>query len=63
MAMCEDFPCCGHELNSCPTEDGPVCVGCQAQLSPDARYSLCEWCLRRPDEDDWDGGYGDDDVE
>lgn len=50
MAMCEDYPCCGHELNTCPTEDGPVCVGCYAQLPEYSRYSLCEWCLRRDEE-------------
>lgn len=47
MAMCEDYPCCGHDFDRCPTEDGPVCVSCGAQLEHGARSSLCGGCQRQ----------------
>jgi len=61
MARCEDFPCCGHELGCCPDydDDGTQlnmrCV-CGAEVSIDARYSLCSSCLSRTDlyDDDYD---------
>lgn len=62
MAMCEDFPCCGHDHGTCPTEDGPVCVGCQAQLPPHAQSSLCDWCRARL-LNEQEGGYWDDEFE
>lgn len=51
MAMCEDFPCCGHEQGCCPDFDesgrqlNMKCV-CGATLPVDNRSSLCESCLR-----------------
>lgn len=59
---CEDFPCCGHELGCCPDYDesgrqlNMVCV-CGAKLPVNARYSICDGCMRIPeDHSDW---YGD----
>lgn len=55
MAMCEDFPCCGHEQGCCPrfSESGEqldmVCT-CGARLPVHNRYSICDRCLRM-DED------------
>ena len=64
MGSCEDFPCCGHELGCCPrTNDGVyhmVCT-CGATLPADARFSICDGCMRRAARedgdawDDWDG--------
>ena len=54
---CEDFPCCGHEHGCCPdfNEAGEqlnmVCV-CGAKLPIDSRYSICESCMRDPDDPD-----------
>jgi len=61
MAMCEDFPCCGHEMGCCPrfSESGEqldmVCT-CGARLPVTNRYSICDRCLRM----DEDGCYDDD---
>lgn len=52
MARCEDFPCCGHDI--CPDFDSSgrqlnmKCV-CGATLSVNARYSICESCMRNED--------------
>lgn len=80
MAMCEDFPCCGHEYGCCPDFDesgrqlNMKCV-CGATVDINSRSSLCEGCLRDPDdqtlrdddydpdEDEWDEEYPDDDEE
>lgn len=58
MARCEDFPCCGHELGCCPDYDedtgrqlNMVCV-CGAKLPVNARFSICEGCMRDPDSDE-----------
>lgn len=59
---CEDFPCCGHEHGCCPDFDesgkqlNMICV-CGAKLPIDNRSSLCDTCLRNPDDD---GYYPDD---
>lgn len=49
MAMCEDFPCCGHEHGCCPRyENGVqmdmVCV-CGTRLPVDNPVSICNACL------------------
>ena len=52
MAMCEDFPCCGHEMGCCPRFDDAgrqldmVCT-CGARLPVDNPVSICNGCLRR----------------
>lgn len=57
MARCEDFPCCGHEAGCCPDFDengrqlNMVCV-CGAKLPITSRYSICEGCMRDPDDPD-----------
>lgn len=57
MAMCEDFPCCGHEPGCCPrfSESGEqldmVCT-CGARLPVTNRYSICDGCLRMGQDDD-----------
>lgn len=66
MATCEDFPCCGHELNCCPDFDPETgeqlnmkCV-CGATVPLDSPTSLCGECYR-DSLDEIDGGpdYGD----
>lgn len=58
MAMCEDFPCCGHEQGCCPNFDefgrqlDMVCT-CGARLPVNNRYSICDGCLNSGE--DWDG--------
>jgi hypothetical protein len=68
MAMCEDFPCCGHEMGCCPDYDesgkqlNMVCV-CGAKLPLNSRYSICTDCLREFDDDEnegFDDGFEDD---
>lgn len=45
MNCCEDFPCCGHELNDCPNPDGSFnCVECGDNLPRNARSSICDRC-------------------
>lgn len=49
MAMCEDFPCCGHEQGCCPRfESGVqmdmVCT-CGKRLPVDNPVSICNACL------------------
>jgi hypothetical protein len=67
MARCEDFPCCGHELGCCPDFDeggkqlNMRCV-CGAELPVNARYSICDGCMRTGDADD-DFDYGPDEDE
>ena len=67
---CEDFPCCGHESGCCPTfgPDGVqtdmVCI-CGARLPVNNRSSICDSCLRDPEDDgiftdevdDWEGAF------
>lgn len=66
MARCEDFPCCGHELGCCPDFDesgrqlNMKCV-CGATVPLTSRSSLCERCLRDPEDDD--GYYSTEDDE
>jgi hypothetical protein len=51
MAMCEDFPCCGHELGCCPDRDANgtqlnmKCV-CGATVPLNSHSSLCNTCLQ-----------------
>lgn len=58
MPRCEDFPCCGHEPGCCPDYDesgrqlNMRCV-CGAKLPLNARYSICDGCMRDPDGDDY----------
>jgi len=70
MARCEDHPACGHESGCCPDfdEDGKqlnmVCT-CGAKLPVTSRYSICDSCMDRGDDDDYGGsryggGYDDD---
>ena len=61
--MCEDFPCCGHELGCCPDYDpdtgaqlNMVCT-CGAKLPVTSRYSICDGCLNRPDPNDPESYY------
>lgn len=65
MARCEDFPCCGHELGCCPDYDeetgrqlNMVCT-CGAKLPINNKYSICNTCLRDPDDHDGYEGYED----
>jgi len=70
MARCEDYPCCGHELGCCPDYDEETgaqlnmkCT-CGATLDINARWSICNGCLRAGDESGYfeDGSeYGDGD--
>ena len=66
MAMCEDFPCCGHEMGCCPRFDDAgrqldmVCV-CGKRLPVDNPVSICDRCLR--DEQAEDGWSPDDEDE
>ena len=52
---CEDYPCCGHELGCCPDFDesgrqlNMICV-CGAKLPVTRRVSICDGCLRDPDD-------------
>lgn len=54
---CEDFPCCGHEHGCCPDFDecgrqlNMRCT-CGAVLPINARYSICDGCMRRGDDGD-----------
>ena len=56
MAMCEDFPCCGHEQGCCPDFDesgrqlNMKCV-CGATLPVDNSSSICGTCLHEGMED------------
>lgn len=55
MARCEDHPACGHEAGCCPDFDesgeqlNMVCT-CGKKLPVDARYSICNACMREGDE-------------
>lgn len=67
MAMCEDFPCCGHEMGCCPSFDPETgqqlnmrCI-CGATLPVNAPSSICQGCLRREMEEDY-GYYDNDDL-
>lgn len=56
MSRCEDYPCCGHELGCCPDFDEAgrqlniVCI-CGAKLPVTSRFSICDGCMDRDDED------------
>jgi hypothetical protein len=57
MARCEDFPCCGHEFGCCPDFDDAgrqlnMRCTCGAVLPINARYSICDGCMRRADIED-----------
>lgn len=57
MAMCEDFPACGHENGCCPDFDesgnqlNMVCT-CGAKLPVTSRYSICRSCMDRGSDED-----------
>jgi len=59
MARCEDFPCCGHEEGCCPrfSSSGKqldmVCV-CGKRLPIDNPTSICNACLKDPDDPDYE---------
>lgn len=45
MSRCEDFPCCGHEMNGCPDDEGRFpCASCHTPLPVGAGSSLCADC-------------------
>jgi hypothetical protein len=52
---CEDFPCCGHELGCCPDYDeagmqtNMICV-CGAKLPITRSFSICDSCMKDPDD-------------
>ena len=62
MAMCEDYPCCGHEMGCCPDychETGKqlnMRCTCGAVLPLSNRYSICQGCMNAAsdEEDDYD---------
>lgn len=60
---CEDWPCCGHEDGCCPDFDengrqiNMKCV-CGATLPVNARYSICEDCMERMDDDQYRTTWG-----
>jgi hypothetical protein len=64
--MCEDFPCCGHEMGCCPRFDDAgrqldmVCT-CGARLPVNNPTSICNGCLRRGMIED--GFYEDDEFQ
>jgi len=71
MAMCEDFPCCGHEMGCCPRFDESgrqldmVCT-CGARLPVNNRYSICDRCLRMDEDgcyDEYEDDHEDDEDE
>lgn len=68
---CEDFPCCGHERGCCPDFDecgnqlNMRCT-CGAVLPINARFSICDSCMNRDEENDFGSDYHpgyDDDIE
>jgi hypothetical protein len=68
MAMCEDFPCCNHEMGCCPNFDSAgnqldmVCT-CGARLPVTNRYSICDRCLRMDEDGCYDEDFEDEDDE
>ena len=56
MAVCEDYPCCGHEPNCCPDFDeagnqlNMKCL-CGATVPLSSKSSICDGCLNGPDSD------------
>ncbi len=56
---CEDFPCCGHEAGCCPDFDesgkqlNMVCT-CGAKLPVDNPVSICDSCLNRGSDEDYE---------
>lgn len=50
---CEDFPCCGHALNECPTGPAKECPDCGRIFEPcSLGTKYCLACGSRPDDDD-----------
>ena len=68
MSMCEDFPCCGHEMGCCPDYDesgrqlNMKCT-CGATVPLDSRYSICETCLSFDDDNEGFDSYDDEDCD
>lgn len=57
MARCEDFPCCGHERDCCPSysdagEQLDIVCTCGARLPINSRYSICDGCMSYGDRDE-----------
>jgi hypothetical protein len=49
MARCEDFPCCGHVLNECPTGPAKPCPDCGRMFEPcSLGEEYCLACGQRP---------------
>jgi len=47
MAMCEDYPCCGHGPAGCPDQSGRFpCSQCGRRLPKTATSSICAKCLK-----------------
>jgi len=52
MAMCEDYPYCGHrpigDGSACPDQPGRLlCVECGRNLPKTATSGICAKCLKR----------------
>jgi len=68
MSRCEDFPVCGHEMGCCPDFDesgrqlNMKCV-CGAGQPVNARYSICDSCMRDEDDPDQWGEEEDDEFD
>lgn len=63
MPMCEDFPCCGHEMGCCPTfvngvQMDMVCT-CGARLPVTNRFSICDGCIQRGIDDEYEVEFAD----
>jgi len=67
MAMCEDFPCCGHEQGCCPDFDESgkqlnMRCTCGAAVPLSSHSSICRDC-RQALQDELDGYDDDDDFD
>lgn len=66
MAMCEDYPCCGHEAGCCPDfcpETGRqlnMRCTCGAVVPLSSHSSICRDCLNALSDEE---GYYDDDCD
>jgi len=61
MLRCEDFPCCGHQIGECPTDNkSHICKECGRSFMPDSMtWNYCYPCGQTPrfhsreEADDW----------
>ncbi len=65
---CEDFPCCGHESGCCPDYDSSgrklnMKCTCGATLPVTSRFSICDGCMDRGDQDEREYDFHDRDVD